>query len=251
MSSRKEEKERLRQQRLAAEKATSSSNRKRLIAGYVIAGILLAAVVVGIVVAVSGGGDDAGGGDRTAKGPNVNTSFGGVLPDGVRVDERVGTPPPPVEIGDLVAAAKAADCRLQQDLPDEGATHLDPKKDELPDYKTTPPTSGDHYVTPLADGAFLDTPNPGNYVHSLEHGRIEIQYDPDLPEAEQLELKGLFDANRAGMVLFPNPDINGEIAVAAWRQLLTCKTYEGAETLDAIRAFRDTYLGRGPEAIPY
>ncbi len=251
MSSRKEEKERLRQERVAAEKAASASDRKRLIVGYVVAGVLVVAVVVGIVFAVAGGGGDDGGGDTSAQGPNVNTSFGGVLPDGVEVDDREGTPPPAVELGDLVAAAREAGCELQQDLPDEGATHLNPSKDDLPKYKTNPPTSGDHYPVPVADGAFLDTPSPGNYVHSLEHGRIQVQYSPDLPEEDQLALKGVFDENRPGMVLFPNPDIEGELAVVAWTQLMSCETFEGAATLDAIRAFRNTYLGRGPEAIPY
>jgi hypothetical protein len=32
---------------------------------------------------------------------------------------------------------------------------------------------------------------------------------------------------------------------------MTCDSFEGAATLDAIRAFRDAYRGRGPEAIPF
>jgi hypothetical protein len=252
MSSRKEEKERLRRERLAAEKAASSSDRKRLIIGYVVAGVLVAAVVVGIVFAISGGGGDDGGGDSSAKGPNVNTSFGGIVPDGIQVDNREGTPPPPVEIGELEAAAKAAGCQYQANLRDEGATHLNPKKDDLPDYKTNPPTSGDHYPVPLADGAFLDLPSPGNYVHNLEHGRIQIQYRPDIPEEQQLILKGIFDENRPGMVLFPNPDLDSDLAVVAWTQLLTCdEVKDDGTTADAIRAFRNTFLGRGPEPIPY
>ena len=40
----------------------------------------------------------------------------------------------------------------------------------------------------------------------MEHGRIEIQYTPDLPEADQLALKGVFDEDPDGMLLFPNPE---------------------------------------------
>lgn len=250
MSSRKEEKERLRQERLEAEQQAEAAGRRRLVIGYIAAGILAAVIVVGLVIALAGSGGDSGA-ETEASGPNVNTDFGGNVPSGIRVDERVGTPPPAVEVGDLTAAAKAAGCELKLDLKDEGSTHLDPKKDDLPDYGTNPPTSGDHYPVPLADGAFLDYPSPGSYVHSLEHGRVIIMYSPDLSEDDQLALKGVFDADRPGVDLFPNPDMPYEVAAVAWTQLMGCDTFKGAVTLDAIRDFRDAYRGRGPEAIPF
>ena len=52
------------------------------------------------------------------------------------------------------------------------------------------------------------------------------------------------------MLMFPNPEMPYEVAATAWTQLMGCKTYEGATTLDAIRDFRDTYRGRGPEPLP-
>jgi hypothetical protein len=259
MASRKEEKERLRQARLDAERKASSEARKRIILGYVVAGVLGAAVIGGVIFALASGG---GGGDdpnnpsgQSSSSDNVNTTFG-ALPEGLQVDEREGTPPPEVEIGDLNAAADAAGCELRLDLPDEGNTHFtDPDKE--PDYKTQPPTSGDHYFNPqesgsgaLADGAFLDTPPLNRVVHSLEHGRVAIQYSPDLPEDQQLELKGLFDEAPAGVDLFPNPDMPYAVAAVAWTQLIGCETYEGAATIDALRAFRDEYLARGPEPVP-
>jgi hypothetical protein len=250
VASRKEEKERLRQQRLEAEKQAEAAGRRRLVLGYVAAGILATLVVFGVVRALAGGGDESGG-DPETSGENVNMEFGGRVPEGIRVDERVGTPPPEVELGDLTAAAQAAGCELRLDLEDEGSTHLDPKADELPDYGTNPPTSGAHYPVPLADGAFLDKPSPGTYVHSLEHGRVIIQYSPDLSEEDQLALKGVFDADRSGVDLFPDPDMPHDVAVTAWTQLMTCDSFEGAATLDAIRAFRDAYRGRGPEAIHF
>ncbi len=101
-----------------------------------------------------------------------------------------------------------------------------------------------------ADGAYEQTPELIEFVHSLEHGRIEIQYAPDLPEADQLALKGVFDESPSGMLMFPNPDMPYEVAATAWTQLMGCKRYEGAKTLDAIRNFRDQFRGRGPEASP-
>lgn len=254
IASRKEEKERLRRERLEAERQAESSGRRRLMVGYVVAGAIALVVVVGLVIALAGGSDDegAGGGSTVASGDcsEVNTSFGGEIPEGVECDDREGTPPPEIQLGDLTAAAKAAGCDLQLNLKDEGSTHLNPGS-KLPDYGTNPPTSGDHYPIPLADGAFLTTPSPGNYIHALEHGRIEIQYSSDLSEEDQLALKGIVDADPAGVSMFPNDDMPYAVATTAWTQLMGCKSFEGDATLDAIQDFRDAYRGRGPEAIPY
>lgn len=248
MANRRDEKERLRREREEAERRNQAATRKRLILGYVVAGVLAVAVIGGVIFAIaSGGGGKSGGKD----GPNVDTRFG-ILPDGVEVDNRTGTPPPAIVNGDLTAAAKAAHCDLQLDLPDEGNTHVTKSvPSALPKYGTNPPTSGNHYPDPLADGAFLNEPPVGNFLHSIEHGRIEIQYSPDLPEADQLALKGVFDSDSGGMIMFPNPDMPYEVATTAWTELMGCKKYEGGATLDAIRDFRDQYRGRGPEPIQY
>ena len=252
MASRKEEKERLRQERIAAERQASSSARKRLMFGYVVAGLLALAILAGIVAAVLGGSDNGGGG---ADSENVNTDYG-VLPDDLPVDDREGTEPPEIVNGDLVGASRTAGCELMEDLPEEGNTHFG-DVDKVVEYDSNPPTSGDHYAADeagtgaLADGAFLETPNWNRSLHSLEHGRVAIQYSPDLSEEEQLELKGVFDAARPGVDLFPNADIPYEVAVTAWTQLVGCKSYEGAPTLDVVRNFRDRYLGQGPEGVPF
>ncbi len=116
-------------------------------------------------------------------------------------------------------------------------------------YKTNPPTSGDHFAEQQADGAYIEKPNEMYTTHSLEHGRIDIQYSPDLSEADQLELKGVFDESPAGVLFFPNPDMPYDVAATAWTQLMGCETYEGAATLDALRDFRDIYIGQGPEDV--
>ena len=125
------------------------------------------------------------------------------------------------------------------------------------DYKTDPPSSGDHYGNgaenasgALADGAYAEFPPVGRFVHSMEHGRVIIHYSPDLSEEDQLAIKGVFDESPSGVILIPNPEMESEVAVAAWTQLVTCKTYEGAATLDVIRSFRDIYRGQGPEYFP-
>jgi hypothetical protein len=245
----KSEREKRRAERIAAEQAASSAQRRRLILGYAAAGVLTLAVVVGLVLVLAGGKDSTDPAADLPADAHIQTLSGSV--NDVAPDDRVGTPPPPLQLGDLQEAAKAANCDLQLDLKDEGNTHLKPS-DPPPKYDTNPPTSGNHIVPPLqqADGAYSVFPDPERFVHSLEHGRIEIQYSPDLPEEDQLALKGVFDESPDGMLLFPNPDMPYEVAVTAWTQLMGCDKYEGDTTLDAIRDFRDTYRGRGPENVP-
>ncbi len=248
MASRKEEKERLRQQRLAAQQRESASARRNRILGYGLAALLTAAVVVGLVIVVTSGGDGDGDAAGDAENAYVDRNTG-IVPEGIALDDREGTPPPPVQQADLERAARAADCRLRLDVRDEGNRHLRPDA-EPADYGTNPPTSGDHSPEPLADGAYLDPPDPINFVHSLEHGRVLIQYSPDLPEDAQLALKGVFEEDAAGMLMFPNPDMPYEVATTAWTNLMGCESYQGRATLDAVRAFRDTFRGQGPEPVP-
>src|SRR6266545_1613720 len=140
----------------------------------------------------------------------------------------------------------------QHPKPVPEQAHIDPStgssKGLEPDYETDPPTSGPHDPTPIADGAYRSTPDPVNFVHSLEHGRIEIQYSPELPEADQLLLKGIFDEDPDGVLLFPNPDMPYEVAVTAWTRLAGCASYDES-VLDVVRDFRDQFRGKGPEKI--
>jgi hypothetical protein len=243
----KNEREQRRGERLAAEKASSDAARRRLLLGYVVAGGLTLAVVVGLVVVFAGGKDDAVKAEDLPAAAHIQLQSGfthGVTPDG-----RTGTPPPPLQQGDLQAAADAAGCKLTLDLKDEGNSHIT-KESDIPDYGTNPPTSGDHNPEQLADGAYSEMPAPWYFLHSMEHGRIEIHYSPDLPEKDQLALKGVFDDDPDGMLFFPDTDMPYEVATTAWTQLMGCDKYEGQATLDAIRDFRDTYRGFGPEPLP-
>ncbi|MGI9021457.1 MAG: DUF3105 domain-containing protein [Solirubrobacterales bacterium] len=250
MSSRKEEQERRRAERLAAERRESSAERRRLMAGYLVAGALTLAVVVGLVIVLTGGGGGSGETDDSGDFPenaHIQAQSGSV--NEAPADDREGTPPPALAEGDLETAAEEAGCELQLDLRDEGSTHLEPGAKE-PAYGTSPATSGDHNPEQQADGAYAENPGEPFTLHSLEHGRVSIQYSPDLSEDEQLEVKGVFDEDSAGVLFFPNEEMPYEVAATAWTQLIGCETYEGAPTLDVIRDFRDIYRGQGPEDVP-
>ena len=251
MASQKEERARRRAERQAAARREAEAARRRLLAGYVVAGLLSLAVVVGLVIVLTSGdgGDGADGGNAPEE---AHVQIGTGSTNDVPFDDREGTEPPAPQVAVLEDAADAAGCELDLGLPDEGNTHIGSNPDKAPDYETSPPTSGNH-IDPgfqQADGAYIEQPADAFVVHSLEHGRVAIQYSPDLSDEEQLALKGVFDESPAGVLLFPNADMPYDMAAAAWTQLIGCKTYEGAATLDAIRAFRDIYRGQGPEDVP-
>jgi hypothetical protein len=234
------EREKLRQERIAAEESEKSSGRNRLIATYAIASTVVIAIVVAIVVVTSGGDDEGGGGDSHI---NLNTQVGST--NGVQPDNREGIVPAAAETTNLEDAAKAAGCDLELRLRDEGNTHI-PAGSDTPEYKTNPPTSGPHVEPPYqqADGAYKEMPAEINIVHTLEHGRLEIQYAPSLPEKAQLELKGLYDTMYGATLLFPNDKMDYEVAATTWTNLLGCPTYKGQATLDAIRAFGKVTWGK-------
>ena len=194
-------------------------------------------------------------GSCASPGPNAHVQYASGTCQRLETDNREGTEPPGIELSDLNEAAEAAKCELKENLPEEGHQHVADSTEVV--YKTDPPTSGDHNPVPIADGAYAtpisyDTsqpPNVRNYVHSLEHGRVEIQYSQDLPEPDQLQIKGVFDEDPAGMLLFPNDEMPYVVAATAWTALLGCDDYSPA-ALDAIRDFRDKYRGNGPEPVP-
>ncbi|MCE3266380.1 MAG: hypothetical protein K0S15_1089 [Solirubrobacterales bacterium] len=255
MASNREERERLRRERLAQRQSQSSGERRRMILGYVVAGLLAAAVVVGLVVVFTSGGDDSGvqvSGD--CENASIATDFGN-FQETYECDNREGTEPPELQFGDLEESAREAGCELMLDLPDEGNNHFTDENKGT--YESNPPTSGDHYGVPdetgsgaLADGAYRSEIPESRLVHSMEHGRVQIRYSPELPEEQQLALKGVFDEDPGGIILLPDPDLPYDVAVSAWNNAIGCETYDPL-VLDVVRNFRDTYRGNGPENVPF
>jgi hypothetical protein len=234
------DRERLRQERVEQEEE-AGGKRNRLIAAYAAAAVAVVAIVAVVVLVASGGG---GSGNKNGDAHiNLNASYGST--NGVTPDERAGIAPAPVRVANLAAAAKQAGCVLRLKLPDEGHEHIPPTA-QTPDYKTNPPTSGAHVEPPYqqADGAYSEMPAEIDFVHSLEHGRMEIQYAPQLAEKDQLRLIGLYDTMYGATLLFPNEKMPYQVAATTWTNLMGCKTYEGAKTLDAIRAFGKATWGK-------
>jgi type II secretory pathway pseudopilin PulG len=217
MASRQEEKERRRLERLEAEQAAQrSASRKRMLTIGGGAVLVLAVIAAIAVVAL------AGGGSKTA-----NTS-------------------------NLAADAKAAGCTFNS-YKSEGRNHTTGKVK----YKTNPPTSGNHNPTPAQDGLYApgNEPAPENFVHSLEHGRIEFQYKPGTSKADVAKFQKLAEEELNGtpgyhVLMFQNnTKMPTQFALAAWTKSLTCDTLD-AKSIAVMRQFRKAYTDKGPELIP-
>ena len=219
MASRQEEKERRRRERLAAEQAaTKAASRKRTLQ-YAGGGILVVAVIAVIaVVALAGGGSDS---------KSVDTST-------------------------LAKNATAAGCTFKT-FPSEGRNHTTSKVT----YKTNPPTSGNHNPTPAQDGIYApgNSPAPENFVHSLEHGRIEFEYKPgtsaaDIKKLQNLALEKLNGSQGYHVLVFQNnTNMPTQFGLAAWTKSLTCDKLT-PQSLAVMRQFRKAFTDKGPEFIP-
>ncbi|MEA2190721.1 MAG: hypothetical protein QOI73_842 [Solirubrobacteraceae bacterium] len=224
MSSRQQEKEQRKREREERERAAAKeAQRKRTlqIAGGFVVG---AAIVAGVVLALAGGG---GAGNR----PSASK---------------------------LASLANAASCTVRT-FPEEGRNHVT-KKLTAADYKTNPPTSGDH-VPPgqeARDGVYAigNEPNIGNWVHTLEHGRIIFQYKPGTPPGTVAELQKLFDAKVLdsgsgyhSLLMQNNSKMPFEVAAVAWRHYIGCEKFSPA-AIPAMNAFRELYVDTAPEQVP-
>jgi hypothetical protein len=233
MSSRAEEKERRRQERLALEESEKKAAARQRRLQLALGALLAVAAIVGVVVAVSaksGGGSGSG-------------AATGDISSSVKLPVRQET--------DLTKAAKAAGCVVKS-FPLEGRDHTTAKVK----YLTNPPTSGNHNPNPAEDGFYPNgAPPKERNVHALEHGRVEIQYKPGTPKNVTDILEAIFNEPLKGksgyhQLLFENnTGMTWQVAVASWQHYLGCTTWN-PKVIDAIRAYREQFVDKGPEFIP-
>ena len=238
MSSREEKKRQRREERLERERAEAAkaSRAQRLrLAGAGLAGIAALAAVVAVVLAASGGGGTS---TRNDAGPTPDVAI------------------PAKRIADFDEAVAAAGCQART-FASEGREHLTSESATFDGYKTNPPTSGKHGPAPADDGIYAagNPPTKEAAVHALEHGRIEIQYAPDTPKRVQDQLHVLVNERLKGVegyhqLLFENTTkMPYAVAAVGWTQSLGCPKMND-KVFDAIRAFRERFVDKGPELIP-
>jgi Protein of unknown function (DUF3105) len=236
VASRQEEKQRRREERMAQERAQAAAVARRKRLQLALGAVLGLAVIAGVVVLALGvlSKDDKSGGSGKPGTPAASVTL------------------PQQQTSDVNAAAKAAGCVLQHPAI-EGRGH-ETKDFKASDYKTNPPTSGAHFPQWYDDGVYNpgDVPNLGMLVHTLEHGRIDVQYKPGTPASTVKGLEALLAEQDDGyhMLLFQNTtNMPYAVAATAWGQLLGCKTMND-KVYDALRTFRERYIDKGPESQP-
>lgn len=232
MSSRQEQKAARRAEReaqeAAAAKAAARSRRLQVVMGTVLVLAILGGSTYALVNRDSGSS-----GSGSASAPDAKV------------------PIPAVKETDRIKAAAAAKC-VQVDPPNKGGSHVEGQVE----YESNPATSGDHSQVPAQDGIYAVGAEPGdeNWVHSLEHGRITIQYGPNTPkrtidELETVASEKLNDTEAYKTLTFQNPALPYAVSVVAWDHFLGCKTMS-PQVFDAIRAFRADYVDKAPELVP-
>jgi hypothetical protein len=231
MSSRQEEKEARKKARLEEEaKEQRAATRKRRLQ-LVVGGVLAAGIVAAVVFALMAAGGSS------SEGPSDATTTAASLPEPAILDEQ--------------EAAKAAGCEFTTP-ENEGAGHEE--RDFTPaDYKVNPPTSGMHFPSWAEDGIYEpgNTPGLGELVHTLEHGRVNIQYKPGTDPKTISQLEAFVGENQGyHMLLYENASgMRQAVAATSWDNSLTCDS-TSPELWDALRTFRDAHLDKAPEKVP-
>ena len=241
MASRKDQKEALRQERLERERqAAQAAARKRLI-GIVVAAILVLGIVGAVVAVVVAGGDDDGGGASEGGGGGARIEY----PDGGEIPDQ--------QEADLPAAMKAAGCK-DETIESQGAGDHTTDPNEVVEYDSEPPSIGRHYQEWPEDDIYEEAPPTTHVVHTLEHGRVLVWLDPDLPEEQRAQFKALYDEDPYHVIMLPREELKEPFAVTAWAgqstgHTLRCKDVNES-TWDAIRAFKEKYRDKAPEFVP-
>jgi hypothetical protein len=136
--------------------------------------------------------------------------------------------------GTLDGIAQGAGCRLTE------FDHLRP---------SNPPIGGRVVSERVIarDGSYVGRRAPSSpaALHALMHGRVLMQYRPDLSSAQVRLLDRFVRSDRDRVLAFENQTgMPFPFAATAYLSRLTCRAVNG-RTLSALRAFRDRRRGFG------
>ena len=124
----------------------------------------------------------------------------------------------------------------------EGREHVTPGTEV--EYKTNPPTSGNHYGTATDWGIYDEEISDEATVHSLEHGGIWVTYK-DISQEEKVILEGIGKENSQSVIVSPRAGNDAKIAVVSWGKMMKLDT---ADKL-LIQKYIDTYKNQSPEKL--
>ncbi len=78
-----------------------------------------------------------------------------------------------------------------------------------------PPAYGEHYPVWQNCGIYDQPVEPGNALHSMEHGAVWLTYRPDLSAAQVTELQSLVRGH-GYVLLSPYPNQTADVILTAW-----------------------------------
>jgi Protein of unknown function (DUF3105) len=212
----------------------------------------LCALAVGLVGC--GGGGGGGNGTTSATGSTSTSDQDAArFPRNSSVGSGLGGAPPLSPV--VRRAAQAAGCTVATwpsdgQLQPDGTLHVqgDPKY-----TRTLPPTSGLHNPV-WADYGVYDTFVPYKFqVHDLEHGAIIVNLGRALSPADRDAIVALWREAPPFVIVVPqDPSFDAfppkGVVVTSWQRWMVCKPFT-TKALRAIRVYRDTYRGTGPEPV--
>jgi len=124
----------------------------------------------------------------------------------------------------------------------EGREHIAPGTEV--EYKTNPPTSGNHYGTPTDWGIYDEEISDEATVHSLEHGGIWITYK-DISDEERQVLEEIGKENSQSTVVSPRSGNDDKIVITSWGKLVRLESVDKA----LVQKYIDTYKNQSPEKL--
>lgn len=119
---------------------------------------------------------------------------------------------------------------------------------------SNPPTSGDHYASPLDPGFYDEADlaglpsNPDGYlIHNLEHGYVIFWYDcTQIADCEALkgQIQSAMAELPAGkLIAFPRSGMEAPVVMTSWGRMQAMESFDP----DLARVFVERNLNRAPE----
>jgi hypothetical protein len=140
----------------------------------------------------------------------------------------------------LRKAAAAGGCEPVKTHASEGAEHKQPYQ-----YKTNPPTSGNHANATAPTGILGPVPDE-NLVHNMEHGHVIFWYKPELDPTLITGLQNVVKKDPTRFIMEPRTNMDAPLVFTAWTKSQTCPSPK-TETLATAEVFANTHKGKGPE----
>lgn len=114
-----------------------------------------------------------------------------------------------------------------------------------------PPTSGDHYSSPLPWRAYDQEIPDGSAIHNLEHGGVYVSYRPDVPSDQISKIRALFtepfsrqNFSPTKVIVAPRAANDSPIIMSSWTRSMKLEAFDEEKMVE----FYLRNVGKSPEA---